>query len=82
MPCLEKHCVFAASEILKSIDDKVDPYVVKMLSFYMPLNFLLLNILGAMIFMPIHAMLGSRIIRFPMGKVCGALLESLSNKIS
>ncbi|CRK96791.1 CLUMA_CG009917, isoform A [Clunio marinus] len=25
MPCLDKHCVFAASEILKSIDDKVNP---------------------------------------------------------
>lgn len=25
IPCLEKHCVFAASEILKSIDDRVDP---------------------------------------------------------
>lgn len=25
MPCLDKHCVFAASEILKSIDDTVNP---------------------------------------------------------
>lgn len=25
IPCLEKHCIYAASEILKSIDDKIDP---------------------------------------------------------